>query len=138
MLVVAEGNFALLNPAGLFDEDPLGAIDHDVGDTLLFEQDFEGPEAERFIEHFFDQALALAAVEQWVFGIAEMFDDQADFPAERIAFEVAQTRQVELFDELAVDQPLEAFKVLFGSRCAATATSGDRGWGRHVGLLVSE
>ena len=58
-----------------------------------------------------DQPLALVAVQQRVFGVAEVLDDQADLAAQRVAFQLAHPRQVELVDELAVDALLELLEV---------------------------
>ncbi len=111
MIVVAEGDFRLLDSAVLFDEDVLGAVDHDVGHAFFLQQDFERAEAERFVQHFFDQSLALGAIEQRVFGVAQVLDDEANLAAERISLEVADLRQVEFVDQLAVNQPLERLEI---------------------------
>jgi MFS family permease len=42
-----------------------------------------------------------------------MFDHQADFAAQRVAFQLADTRQIELVHELAVDALLELLKAAF-------------------------
>ena len=41
------------------------------------------------------------------FGVAQVLDDQADFAAQHVAFQLADAGQVELVDELAVDLALE-------------------------------
>ena len=117
----------LLDPALLFDEDVLGAVDHDVGDALFLQQDLERAEAERFVEDLFDQPLALGAVEQRVLGVAQVLDDEADLAAERVAFELAEARQVELVDQLAVDQPLQLFEFVLG-RFDTTVPGCEEGW----------
>ena len=73
----------LFQLAAAFDVDVLRAVDHDFADRRLLEQHFERAEAEGFVEHFVDEAIALVAVEVGVFGVAQMFDDEADFAAER-------------------------------------------------------
>ena len=57
-----------------------------------------------------DQLLALVAVQQRVFAVAEVLDDQADFAAEDLAFQLAHLGQVELVDQLAVDPLLQFFQ----------------------------
>ena len=71
-----------MRPA-LLDEDLLRAVDHDVADRLILEQDLERAEAERLVEHFVDQPLAFGAVEQRVLGVAQVLDDAADLAAKR-------------------------------------------------------
>ena len=57
------------------------------------------------------EALALGPVEQRVFGVAQVFDDQPDFTPQRVPFEIAEARQVELVDQLAMDPPLEVLEI---------------------------
>ena len=73
----------------------------------VLEQHLQRAEAEGLVEHLVDEPFALHAVEQRVFGVAQALDDQADFAAQRVAVQVADPRQVELIDQLAVDQSLE-------------------------------
>ena len=83
-----------------------------IADRRILEQDFQRAEAERLIEHFVDEAFAFHAIEQRILGIAQAFDDEANFAAQRIAGQVADARQIELVDELAVDEPFELFEAL--------------------------
>ena len=62
-----------------------GPLIEDIADRRVLEQHFERAEAEGLVEHLVDEAFALHAVEQRVFGIAQALDDEADFAAERIA-----------------------------------------------------
>src|SRR5262249_507585 len=64
------------------------------------------------IQHLVDEALALHAVQKRVLGVAQALDHEADLAAERVAGQVADARQVELIDELAVNEPLELFEAL--------------------------
>ena len=93
----------LFHLAAALDIDVLRAVDQDVADRRILQQHFQRSEAEGLVEHFVDQPLALVAIQQRVFGVAEMLDDQADFAAQRVAFQLADPRQIELVDELAVD-----------------------------------
>ena len=88
--------------------DVLRTVDQDVADRRVLQQHFQRTEAEGLVEHFVDQPLALVAVQQRVFGVAEMLDDQADFAAEHVAFQLADPGQVELVDQLAVDARLSS------------------------------
>jgi hypothetical protein len=53
---------------------------------------------ESFVEHLFHEAIAFVAVEERVLGVAQVFDDEADFTAEHFAFELTDAREVELVD----------------------------------------
>ncbi len=86
------------------------AVDQDIADGRVLEQHFERAEAEGLVEHLVDEAFAFHAVEQRIFGIAQAFDHQANFAAQRVAGQVADARQVELVDQLAVNEPLEIFE----------------------------
>jgi hypothetical protein len=46
---------------------------------MVLKQHLERPEAERLVQHLFNQPLALVAVEESFFGVAEVLDDEADF-----------------------------------------------------------
>ena len=46
--------------------------------------DFERAEAERLVEDLVDELLALHAVEQRVFGVAQVLDDPADVPPQGV------------------------------------------------------
>ena len=111
VVVVAERDVGLLHLAAAFDIDVLRAVDQDVADRRVLEQHFQRPEAERLVEHFVDQPLALVAIEQRVFGVAQVLDDQADLAAQHVAFQLADARQVELVDQLAVDPLLEVLEL---------------------------
>ena len=75
-----------------------------------FSSEFQRAQAERLVEHLVDQPVALVAVEQRVFAVAEVLDDQADLAAQHVAFQLAHLGQVELVDQLAVDPLLEFFE----------------------------
>src|SRR5262249_37346029 len=131
VLVVAELDVGLLHLAAALGEDHVRPVDEDVADGRVLEQDLQWAEAERLVEHLVDEALALHAVEQRVLGVAQARDDQADLAAEGVALEVADARQVEAIDELAVDEPLEllealgALAVAPGQRVAQAALARD-------------
>jgi hypothetical protein len=78
---------------------------------MVLEQHFEGAESEGFVEHFLDEAVALAAVEEMILGIAEVLDDETDFAAEYVALQLADAGEVKLVHELGVDAALEALEV---------------------------
>ena len=114
MLVVAKRRFGSLNPSVFFHEDVLRTVDHDVGHTGLFEEHLERTEAECLVKDFFDEPFAFRAIQQGVFRIAKMLDDETDLAPERIALQVTQAGQVELLDQFAVDDSLELFKLAYG------------------------
>ena len=103
VFVIAEGDIGALDAAIFLNEHIFRSVDHDVCDAFFLEKDFERSEAEGFIEHFFDESFAFGAVEEWVFGIAEMFDNNADFAAEGITFKFGDSIEVEFFDEFSVN-----------------------------------
>src|SRR5215207_9607375 len=112
MLVVAELDIGLFEFAAALDINLVGTIDEDIADGRVFEQDLERAEAKRLVEHLVDEAFALHAVEERVFGIAQAFDDEADFAPQRVAGQVADARQVKLVDELAMNDALEFIEAL--------------------------
>ena len=97
----------LFHPAAAFHVNVLGAVDQNIADRLILEQHFERAEAERLVEHFFDQPLALGAIEERFFGVAQVLDHQANLAAQHVALQIAHAREVELVDELVVNPPLE-------------------------------
>ncbi len=109
--VVAEHDAGFFHLAAAFDVDVLWAVDQDIADRMVLEQHLERAEAEGFIEHFLDEPVAFAAVEEVILGIAEVLDDQADFAAEHVALKFADSRQVKLVHQLGVDASLERFEV---------------------------
>ncbi len=111
VVVVAEDNAGLLHLAAALAVDVLRAVDENVADRRVLQQHLQRPEAEGLVEHFAYQPLALVAVQQRVFGVAEVLDNQADFAAKRVALQFAHPRQVELVDQLAVDALLELLEV---------------------------
>ncbi len=104
----------------------LRAVDQDVADRRVLEQHLERAEAERLVEHLVDEPLALHAVEQRVLGVAQVLDDEADLAAQRVALQVADARQVELVDELAVDAALELLELCIGRLLGASSGKVDR------------
>ena len=124
----------LFDLAAAFHVDVLGTVDHDIADRVVLEQQLERAEAEGLVEHFLDQPLALAAVEQRVFGVAQVFDHQANLAAEHVPFQFAHARQVELIHQLGVDPPLERLEV--GALVLVAGSVGERRWfgGRHKTL----
>ena len=126
--VVAELDAGLFQLAAALDIDVLRPVDQDIADRMVLEQHLERPQAERFVEHFLDQPLALAAVEERLFGVAQVLDDQADFAAEHVALQLADAVQVELIDQLVVDLALELVE-LFG--LGGVGRAGGRGKGFH-------
>ena len=101
-----------LNASFLFDEHVLRPIDHDVGDAGFLQQNLQRAEAERLVQHFFDQPLSLGAVQQRVFGVAEVLDDQANLAAQRVPLQIPEPCEIELLHELAVDTAFQFFKIL--------------------------
>ena len=87
---------------------PLIRMSHD---RRVLEQHFQRPQAEGLVQNLVDQPLALVAVEQRVFGVAEVLDHQADFAPQQLAFQLADPIQVELVNELAVNPSFEILEL---------------------------
>ena len=113
----------------------LRTVDHDVGDAGLFEKQFQRTEAEGFVEQFLDQTFAFRAVQQRVFGIAKMLDDQSDLAAQGVAFKIAESRKVQFLDKLSVNGSFQSFQIV-GSVVGASSL-GERRCG-HVPLTSGQ
>src|SRR5207302_2523759 len=101
-------------------------------DRGVFEQQLQRPQAEGLVQHLFDQPLALLAVEHRVFAVAEVLDNEADFALEGIAFQLADAREIELIDQLAVDAALEFLELRFLLRLVGRPALG-KGGATHLG-----
>ena len=77
-----------------------GPVDQNIADRRVLQQQLQRAQPERLVQHFVDQPVALVAVEQRAFGVAQMLDDQADLAAEHVAGQIADFRQVELSTSL--------------------------------------
>ena len=116
MRVVAELDARLLHFAAPFHVDVLGSVDEDVADRMVFQQKFERTEPERLVQDLLDQAFPFIAIEERLFRIAQVFDDQADFPAKHFSFQFADLGQIELVYELAVDPPFQLVEFISAGR----------------------
>ena len=128
VFVIAKRHLVPLDAAVLFDEHVLRPVDHDVRDAGLFQQNFQRAEAERFVENFFDQPFSFRAIEQRVFGIAEVFDDEANLAAQSIPLQITEPREVQFLYEFAVNTAFEFFKILSRGFKAATRSASKSGW----------
>ena len=109
VVVVAEADLRLLDPPFFLDIDVLGPVDHDVADLVVLEQQLERTEAECLVEDLIDQPLALVAVQQRVFGVAELLDDTSDLVPKRLGVDLGDAIHVEPIDESHMDVALERF-----------------------------
>src|SRR6185437_8403588 len=125
VIVVAEFDLGLLQFAAALNVHLERAVDENIADGRIFEKDFEWAEAERFVEHFLDELLALDAVEQRVFRIAKVLDDAADVAAHGVRREIADAGEVEALDEFGVNLSLEFVEVLAAARAADGAGAGE-------------
>ena len=62
--------------------------------------------------HFFNQAFAFAAIQEGLFGVAKVLDDQADFAAQNVPLQFADFIEIKLVDELGMDLPLQEVEFL--------------------------
>jgi hypothetical protein len=120
--VVPELDRALLHLAATFDVDVLRAVDQDVADRRILEDQFQRTETEGLVQNLLDQAFSLVAIEERLLRVAQVLDDQSDFAAKHVPFELANARQVELVDELAVNLPLELVEFVGLRRFGAALT----------------
>ena len=74
----------------------------------------ERPEAEGFVEDLVDQPLALVAVQERVFGVAELLDDASDFVAQRLGVDLGDAIHVEPIDQSHMDMAFERLVLLLG------------------------
>ncbi len=109
--IVAELDVRPFHLAATFDIDVLGTVDQDVADVAVLQQQLQGAQAKRLVQDLVDQPLAFVAIEQRVFGVAEMLDDAANFAPQDFALEFADSVQVELVDEFAVDSSLQILEL---------------------------
>jgi len=131
VVVVAEGDVGFLHLAATLNVDALGAVDEDVADGEVLQEDFQRAQAEGLIEHLVDEPFPLVAVQERVFGVAEVLHDQADLATQYVAFQLAHPRQVQLVDKLAVDPLLQLLEAALLRFCG---TQTDSGWfhGRSI------
>ena len=105
--------FDRLQPALALDVDDLRPVDQDVADRRVAHQGLERAQAERLVEHFADQPLALAEVEQ-VRPLADQFLRRAaNFQPQFVLVHRADDRKVHSGDELLVQLPLDREEPIF-------------------------
>ena len=114
MLIISEDHFRTLNPPLFFDENLLGAVDHDVGDLLVLQKKFERTESERLVENLAHEALALVAVEERILGVAEILDNPSDFIPKGVGVHLVDPVHIEPVNETHVNVALERLILLVG------------------------
>jgi len=110
--VVPELDVGPLHLALPFDIHVFRAVDEDVVDAAVFEQQFQRSQPQRLIEHLLDQSLPLLAVQQRLFHVAQMLDNHANLAAQGLPLDPADAIQIELVHQLVVDAFLDLFKRL--------------------------
>ncbi len=133
--VVAKLDARPFHLAPAFDVDVLRSVDQNIADRMVLEEHLQRSQTKRLVEHLFDQAFPLVAVQERLFRVAQMFDDEADFAAQHVAFQFADFGQVELVDELAVDAAFE-FVEFLGPGRVGRAHGGSWGWHLAFRVLV--
>ncbi len=68
-------------------------------------------QAQDFIDHFLDNLFALLAIQQRVFGVAQMFDNGADFAFQNVALQFTDLGQVKLVNQFAVNPTFDVFEL---------------------------
>ena len=81
MIVVSERYVRLDDPPVLFKEDAFRSVDHNIRNALLLQQQFQWAETECFVKDFFDEAFPLRTIQERVFCVAKMLDDDTNLPS---------------------------------------------------------
>jgi len=111
VLVVAEADFRQFNAAFALDVNAVEAIDQYVADGLVLEQRLEGPEAEGLVHDLVHQAFLVGAVDQALFVLAQLANEDAHFAADSFRGQDAEVLHVQAVDELLVNADLELAEV---------------------------
>ena len=78
MLIITEFDIRLFHLALTFHVDVVWSVDQDVADFGIFQQQLQRSQAERFVENFVNETLALVSVEERILGITQVLDNDAD------------------------------------------------------------
>ena len=105
--IVAEADIGELHLAADFDEDPVGAIDHDVGDVVAGEQRLQRAIAQNVVADVLQQMFLLGDGHHHRLDRDDLVDDVADFLARRIRVELGQLRQIDGVDQGVKDGGLD-------------------------------
>ena len=105
--LIREGDIDLLEPAAALDVDLIRGVDEYFGDTWIGEQRFEGPEAEDFIDHFFDGPIHVGRRELAIDIGCQPAAERVDFIAKPIARPAVDAREVRHVHDDAVQFVLE-------------------------------
>ena len=110
--VVLELDVGQFQSSLAFDVDLPRAVDQDVADVRVGQEELQRSEAEGLVEDLADQALALGEVEDRLFLVAELGDEFANLLAGLVVVLSSNAGQVELVDELAVDPVLHLVELV--------------------------
>ena len=114
MTVVAEGDTGAAENAAALHVDVGGGVDQDVVDGVVFEELFEGAEAEDFVEDFLGDAVALHGTERNALFGDDLLNEGKKLELAGAGFlSLAEFLEVETIDKLRVDSGLEFLLFLF-------------------------
>src|SRR4029079_1428312 len=82
-------------------------VDEDVADLKILHRRFERTEAERLVHDLIDESLAFGIVQRFGSRTTEAGRQLAHLAPQAFRLELLQTRKVQTFDELFVNQRLE-------------------------------
>ena len=105
--IVAEADRRELHLAADFDEDAVGAIDHDVGDVVARQQRLERAIAQHVVADVLQQVFLLGDGHHHRLDRDDLVDDVADFLARRIRIELRELRQIDRVDQRVKDGGLD-------------------------------
>ena len=130
VLVVAEDDLGLFDPSFAFDVDQVGAIDQDVGNRRVPQQQLEGPETEELVEHLRGHVLPLeqAQRQRRAFPIEDPGDDAANLRLGVRARDLGEPIEVELVEQILVNAPLQ--RLVAGAVAVALCESFES-WNRN-------
>ena len=101
--LILEADVGFDQLAGALDVDVVEAVHHDVADGGVFEQRLQRAQAEDFVEHFFDEALALGDGHRDLVFVDQPLHHVADLVAHAFFAERFELLRRERVDQLRVD-----------------------------------
>ena len=109
VLVVAEDDVGLFDPSFALDVDLVGAVDQDVGDRRVLEQQLERAQAEQLVEHVRREGLPLEQAQRHrrALAVEDPGDDAADLRLGVGSRDLGEPIEVQPVQQLLVDAPLQ-------------------------------
>ena len=106
MLVVAEVHVGQFELAVTFDVGLERPVDHDVGNGIVGQQRFEGPQAQHVVEQQLHDRRLLGAVEAQLLLVEDLRDDVAELMGQVLARQLGRGRNVQPVHDQGLDRLL--------------------------------